>query len=70
MNASQSTADGLITARALQLVGAELSPELAATLHLRMAARLALGTRPSCATYNHVQVWLDGDDWVSWLWLT
>ena len=45
-------------------MGAELSPELAATLHLRMAARLALGTRPSCATDKHVQVWLGGDDWV------
>ena len=50
---------------ALKVVGAELSPELAATLHLRKAARLALGTRHSCATYKHVQVWLDGDNWVS-----
>ena len=43
---------------------AELSPELAATLHLRTTARLAMGTRPSCATHEHVLVWLDGDDWV------
>ena len=23
-----------------------------------------MGTRPSCATHEHVLVWLDGDDWV------
>ena len=56
--------DGLHSVIARKLVVAALRPGLAPTLHLRMAARLALGTRPSCATYEHVQVWLDGDDWV------
>ena len=59
----QWTADGPITARAPKLVGRGLSPERAATLHLRMAARLALGMRPSFATHKHVQVYLVVDNW-------
>ena len=57
--------DGLITARARKRVGAELNFELAASLHLRMAARLVLGTRVSRATSKCVQVWSGGDEQVS-----
>ena len=63
LNILQWTADGPITARALELVVTGLSPELAATLHLRMAARLALGMRPNFATHKHVQVYLVGNNW-------
>ena len=60
----QWTADGPIMACALQVAGTGLSPELAVTLHLRMAARLALGMRLDYATYKHVRVYLVGSDWV------
>ena len=63
LNVWQWTADGPITARALKLVVTGLTPELAATLHLRMAARLVLGMRPNFATHKHVQVYLVGNDW-------
>ena len=62
--ARQWTADGLITACAPELVVAELSLAHAATRHLRMAARFALGTRPSRATSKHVQVCIGDDKWV------
>ena len=61
MDAWQLTADGPITACAPQLVGRGLRPEPAATLYLRMVARLALETRRSCAAYKHVQVYLSGN---------
>merc|ERR1719386_546176 len=47
--------DGPISARAPKLVVAEVSLGHAVTRHLRMAARLAPGPRPSRATINHVQ---------------
>ena len=56
--------DGPTTVCALKVVGAELSPEPAPTLHLRMAATLALGKRPSYATHKHVRVYRGGDDLV------
>ena len=58
----QLTEDGPITARDLKLVVRGLSPELAATLHLRMTAGLALGMRPNFVTHKHVQVYLLGCD--------
>ena len=63
LNVWQWTADGPITARALKLVVTGLSPELAATLYLRMAARLVLGMRPNFVTHKHVQVYLVGNNW-------
>ena len=63
LNVWQWTADGPITARALKLVGTGLSPELAATLHLRMTAGLALAMQPNFATHKHVQVYLVGNNW-------
>ena len=62
VNVWQWTADGPLTARALKLVVRGLSPELAATLHLRMTARLALGMRLNFATHKHVQVYLVGNN--------
>ena len=61
-NAWQWTADGPITACALKLVEAELSPGLAATLHPRTTARLALEMKRSCAIHKHVQVCLAGEN--------
>ena len=58
--ASQRTvalaADGLGMVRALKLVGAGFKAELAAILHLRMAARIVQATRLQCATRELAQV--------------
>ena len=60
----QWTADGPCSVLVRKLVVAGLSPELAATLCLRMAARIAKATRPKRATRKRVQVWIAGDEWV------
>ena len=57
---AQWTEDGLGSALALKLVAAGLIPEHAATLHLRMAAKIARATQRKRATRKLVQVQVAG----------
>ena len=59
-------AHGPITARARKVVAADFSREGAASLHLRMAARVVLGTLLGRATSKHAQVCIarNRDRWV------
>ena len=54
------TGDGLVTALALGLVAAGLTTEHAATLRLRMAAKIVLAMQSGHATCKPVQVRLVG----------
>ena len=61
------TVDGLVSARAQKVVVAELRPERAVILRLRMAARIVLVTGRRCVTREAVQVRLAGVGEIAYL---